>query len=275
MRNKPACSGAKRPLFWALHGFTLIELLVVIAIIAILAGLLLPVLSKAKEQGRSAACKSNMRQVALGMQMYADDNSDYLAWPGDVDRNFEPDWMFGGQDDTYARTPAQWKNPSYGFHAEGGAVFNYVTSLPRVERSVYMQGGSPAAYERANTNKFYPVYFCPSTGLLGRALRVTYSMNAKLDPEEPLSSGRQTGRRGVQTTSVVNPVQKTLLFNEDPATMRNASFYPLGTAAGGNFITHNGKINIGFIDGHIEPMKHKKVLEIQQPTQSPLWFEPY
>src|SRR5882762_6873397 len=139
MRNKPIGSGAKQPLSCAPRGFTLIELLVVIAIIAILAGLLLPVLSKAKEQGRSTACKSNMRQIALGMQLYSDDNRDYLPWPGDVDRNFEPDWMFGGEDDTYPKTPGQWKNPSYGFHAEAGSVFNYVTSLPRVERSVYMQ----------------------------------------------------------------------------------------------------------------------------------------
>lgn len=52
------------------HAFTLIELLVVVAIIALLAGLLLPVLARARDKGKTAKCQSNLRQLAMAAMMY-------------------------------------------------------------------------------------------------------------------------------------------------------------------------------------------------------------
>ena len=62
-------------------GFTLIELLVVIAIIGILAGILLPVLSRARESARKTQCMSNVKQIGMGLIMYANENSE--AFPSD------------------------------------------------------------------------------------------------------------------------------------------------------------------------------------------------
>jgi len=112
---------AGRPQFQPRKGFTLIELLVVIAIIAILAAMLLPALSAAKSRALVVACTSNLRQMGIGLSLYAGDNNDFLPPSG---------WKQSGNPwETYeaCRYAAPGQDASTGVMSEGpygyGAVF--------------------------------------------------------------------------------------------------------------------------------------------------------
>ncbi len=143
--------------------FTLIELLVVIAIIAILAGILLPALGKARDRGRQIACVNNMRTIYQGLMFYVDDSQGWLPYTkADYGEHvfsllkYIPQDLHGGYADgmTYKRT---------NFGAPKGVFFCPIQTAPQSAR--FWAGGA------ATATSWYTNYMPTSTQTLGNDAR--------------------------------------------------------------------------------------------------------
>jgi prepilin-type N-terminal cleavage/methylation domain-containing protein/prepilin-type processing-associated H-X9-DG protein len=126
------------------RGFTLVELLVVIGIIAVLIGILMPVLGRAREQGRNARCLSNLRQIGAAMNLYSAENKGFIV-PGSV-QWFDPGPKAGRGESSWATLLVSLK---------------YITATSQLELS---GAGTPPAEEVYQNEMSFgdSVFRCPS-----------------------------------------------------------------------------------------------------------------
>ena len=240
--------------------FTLIELLVVIAIIAILAGLLLPTLSKAKEKGLAVACLNNTKQIALGTIMYADDNSDFFPRP--------VQWYSSGpfKNALGLRCGGEWKGTGVNSNANTPAPMlvdfiknNLSWVCPKRKRGLtYATPNGGMNLEPSITG--FISYGFNECGVFGDVDATGNMINAK--PFKSISVLKPSDLVAVTDVSGSNDPQKTG-GAADAAwldTYWSGSSGPtLSATSPGNarlqtaYAKHSSRVNVVYVDGHAAP----------------------
>lgn len=231
--------------------FTLIELLVVIAIIAILASLLLPALSKARDQAYSARCKSNVHQLGLGLKMYVDD---HRLYPPSVD--FVIPFLGSG-----TRTWVYWPD-----RLQPYVVSGWTNSLYRCPA---YKGLTARALPTSDGN--YPLL-----GSYGYNAQAPYALDSRIAgtnypvaESQVLAPADMIALGDADLAWEISGVIPSVYALQGPPTIiygrgflsKSTAYFTDFAGSGLNDILrgvherHRGRYNVSFCDGHIEAIK--------------------
>ncbi len=212
-----------------LPAFTLVEVLVVMAVIGILAALLLPALAGSKLKAHQAACRNNLRELAMAFQMYHGDFDDEFPAPGSRSE--------------YGPQPEDWIWWQFGRGVAQSTIARYV-------------------------GRFNPTLFtCPADGrakalqaqgyLAKEPYRYSYALTS-YDLTNDINPGMATiitQEREVfpfKAQSIRNPTLKMMLVEEDDKTIDDPRWVPIGDVPNLVSPRHRGRGDIAFADGRIE-----------------------